>query len=83
MFNLEKYQLVEAQRRTEKMDEAERYRLLKSIDRPRPIIYQRWITTLGTTMVDLGCQLQTRYKPVSLANFEHYVEPQEPTPCSS
>jgi hypothetical protein len=82
MFNLEKYQLVEALRRSEKMDEAERYRLLKSTRQSQMAIYRRWMVSLGATLVDLGCRLQTRYKPVSLVNFEQFVEPQEPTPCS-
>ncbi|MEJ2706306.1 MAG: hypothetical protein P8074_01715 [Anaerolineales bacterium] len=83
MLNLEKYFLIEEQRRTEKMAEAERYRLLKSIRRPRPSLYQRMITFVGATMVDWGCRLQSRYEPINLANFEKYVKPQEPTPCSS
>ena len=83
MHNLEKYLLVEEQRRTEKMAEAERYRLLKYASRPRPTLSQRVITFVGAIMVEWGCRLQSRYEPVSLSNFEKYVKPQEPTPCSS
>ncbi|MEJ2707590.1 MAG: hypothetical protein P8074_08255 [Anaerolineales bacterium] len=83
MYSLEKYFLVEEQRRIEKMAEAERYRLLKSTRHLRLVIYRRWLASLGATLVDLGCRLQTHYKPVSLADFEQYVELQESTPCSS
>lgn len=83
MYSLEKYVLVEEQRRIEKMAEADRYRLLKSKRHFRLAIYRRWLVSLGATLVNLGCRLQTRYKPVRLANFEQYVELQEPTPCSS
>lgn len=83
MFNIEKHLLVEEQRRKQKLAEAEQYRLLKPTRRPQPKYFQRMITFVGVMMVDWGCRLQSRYEPVSLSNFEKYVKPQEPTPCSS
>ena len=83
MYNLEKYLLVEEQRRIEKMAAAERYRHIKSTQHAHIPTLQIVMTFVGAVLVDWGCRLQSQYVPLDLSSFDEYITPHEATPCSS